>query len=80
MKGTSEETLIFEKEFTRQEPLPQAAIDRVTEILQSGRLHRYNTVKGEVAEASLLEQEYADYVGSTYCAGFSSCGSASMLH
>ncbi|MBD1221069.1 DegT/DnrJ/EryC1/StrS family aminotransferase [Virgibacillus halodenitrificans] len=76
MKGISEETLIFEKEFTRQEPLPQAAIDRVTEILQSGRLHRYNTVKGEVAEASLLEQEYADYVGSTYCAGFSSCGSA----
>lgn len=76
MKDLSEETLRFHKEFTRQEPLSQTTVKRVVEILESGRLHRYNTVRGEIAEASLLEKEYADYVGTKYCVGFSSCGSA----
>ena len=38
-----------------------AAIERAVEILEGGRLHRYNTLDGEVSEASLLEQEYANY-------------------
>ena len=70
------ETIKFTKEFTRQEPIPASAVQRAVELMQSGRLHRYNTAPGETSEAALLEEEYASYVGSRYCLGVSSCGSA----
>lgn len=76
MTTQSEKVIIFNKEFTRQEAIPKAAIERVLELLESGRLHRYNSVSGEVSDVALLEKEYADYVGSDYCLGLSSCGSA----
>jgi len=76
MKPQSAEPIKFTKEFTRQEPIPDAGIQRAIELMQSGRLHRYNTSAGGVAEVSLLEQEYAAYVGARYCLGMSSCGSA----
>ena len=69
----------FEKPFTQQEALPQDAIDRAVEILQSGRLHRYNTVAGEVAEASLLEADYAAYQGVPYCLATTSGGTAMQI-
>ncbi len=74
---TSEnEKLIFTKEFTRQEPIPEAGILRATELLENGRLHRYNTTVGEESEVALLEKEFADYMGTKYCTALSSCGSA----
>lgn len=76
MNPTETRPLVFTKEFTRQEPIPEAGIARALELMKSGRLHRYNTATGEVSEVALLEQEYADYVGARYCAAFSSCGSA----
>lgn len=72
----SEEVIKFNKEFTRQESIPEAGIQKAIEILKSGRLHRYNTPKGEVSEVALLEKEFADYVGAKYCVGMCSCGSA----
>ena len=33
----------FTRSFTQQEPISQEAIDAATEVLKSGRLHRYNT-------------------------------------
>ena len=69
----------FEKPFTQQEGLPQGAIDRAVEILQGGRLHRYNTLAGEVAEASLLEAEYAAYQGADYCLATTSGGTALQI-
>ena len=68
--------LTFNKEFTRQEPIPESGIQRAVALLQSGRLHRYNTPSGENSEVDLLEQEFAAYVGARYCLGLSSCGSA----
>ena len=68
--------LIFTKEFTKQESLPTEAIDRANELLQSGRLHRYNNAPGEESDVALLEREFADYVGSKYCVALSSCGSS----
>jgi dTDP-4-amino-4,6-dideoxygalactose transaminase len=76
MKPQSAETIKFTKEFTRQEPIPEAGIKRALELMKSGRLHRYNTAAGEISEVSLLEKEYADYVGSRFCLGLSSCGSS----
>ena len=69
----------FDKPFTQQEGLPQDAIDRAVEILQGGRLHRYNTLAGEVAEASLLEAEYAAYQGADYCLATTSGGTAMQI-
>ena len=73
---SAEEKIKFTKEFTRQEPIPEAGIQRALELMKSGRLHRYNTAKGEISEVSLLETEYAEYVGARYCLGLSSCGSS----
>ncbi|MBW2178228.1 MAG: aminotransferase class I/II-fold pyridoxal phosphate-dependent enzyme [Deltaproteobacteria bacterium] len=75
MSETTNKKLIFTKEFTRQEPIPEAGIQRAVALMQSGRLHRYNTADHEISEVSLLEKEYADYIGSDYCLGMSSCGS-----
>jgi hypothetical protein len=36
--------LQFTKAFTQQEAIPEQAKKRVMELLDSGRLHRYNTV------------------------------------
>ena len=76
MKPQSAETITFTKEFTRQEPIPDAGIKRALELMKSGRMHRYNTAAGEISEVSLLEKEYADCVGARYCLGLSSCGSS----
>jgi len=76
MNPQSAEKIKFTKEFTRQEPIPDAGIKRALELMKSGRLHRYNTAAGEISEVSLLEKEYADYVGTRYCLGLSSCGSS----
>ena len=56
--------LIFEKSFTQQEPIPEDGISKAVNVLNSGRLHRYNVVKGELSETSLLEEEYANWQGS----------------
>lgn len=67
---------VFEGSFTAQEPIPADAIARAVEVMQSGRLHRYNTVPGETAEAALLELEFRDYIGARYCLAVASGGYA----
>jgi dTDP-4-amino-4,6-dideoxygalactose transaminase len=70
------EKFMFPKEFTRQEPIPSQGIERAIEIMQSGRLHRYNTLPGKPSETDLLEQEFAEFLGRKYCLACSSCGSS----
>jgi dTDP-4-amino-4,6-dideoxygalactose transaminase len=72
-------TEIFSKAFTQQESIPEDAIERVVEILRTGRLHRYNTVPGEVAEATALEAEYAAFQGAKYCVATTSGGQAMQI-
>ncbi len=67
---------VFKGSFTQQEPIPEEGIAAALAVLQSGRLHRYNTAPGEIAEAALLEEEFAALVGSTYCLAVASGGSA----
>ena len=76
MKTNRNEPVMFTKEFTKQESIPEEGIQRAVELLQSGRLHRYNTAADELGEVALLEKEYAAYVNAKYCAALSSCGSA----
>lgn len=66
----------FTGSFTQQEPIPEEAIAAALRVLQSGRLHRYNTIPGEVAEAALLEEEFAAQTGASYCLAVASGGYA----
>ncbi len=66
----------FTGSFTQQEPIPDDAIARAVEVMGSGRLHRYNTAPGETAETALLEQEFAAWLGVTYCLAVTSGGYA----
>ena len=66
----------FTGSFTQQEPIPEEAIEAVAAVMRSGRLHRYNTAPGEVAEAALLEQDFAAMMGVKYCLAVASGGYA----
>lgn len=66
----------FEGSFTQQEPIPEAGIEAALRVMQHGRLHRYNNMSGEISEAALLEQEFAAYVGASYCLAVASGGYA----
>ena len=66
----------FTGSFTQQEPIPEAGIEAAMRVLQSGRLHRYNTGPDELGEAALLEQEFAAQVGAKYCLAVASGGYA----
>ncbi len=68
--------LKFTGDFTQQEPIPEAAIDAAVAVMRHGRLHRYNTVDGEIAETVLLEQEFAAFKGAKYCLAVASGGYA----
>ena len=67
---------VFTGAFTQQEPIPDAGIEAAIAVMRSGRLHRYNTVAGEVAEAALLEEEFAAFTGGRYCLAVASGGYA----
>ncbi len=69
----------FTKPFTQQEPIAEDAIKAATAVLQSGRLHRYNTAAGEIGETTLLEEEYAAYQGAKYCLATTSGGTAMQI-
>lgn len=66
----------FNGTFTQQEPIPEEAIAAAVEVMRGGRLHRYNTLPGETAEAALLEQEFAALTGARYCLAVASGGYA----
>ena len=71
--------LWFGKDLSTPEPIPEDAIERAVELMRSGRLHRYGEQGTGYPEPSLLEQEYAAYVGSKYCVAVSSCGAAMFI-
>lgn len=66
----------FTKPFTQQEPIPDDGIAAAIDVLRHGRLHRYNTLGDEVAEAALLEEEFAAFTGARYCLAVASGGYA----
>lgn len=66
----------FTGSFTQQEPIPEAGIAAALAVLRHGRLHRYNTAPGEVAETALLEEEFAALTGARYCLAVASGGYA----
>jgi dTDP-4-amino-4,6-dideoxygalactose transaminase len=71
--------LWFGKDLSTPEPISEEAIERAVALLRSGRLHRYGEQGTGYPEPSILEQEYAAYVGSKYCIAVSSCGAAMFI-
>jgi dTDP-4-amino-4,6-dideoxygalactose transaminase len=71
--------LWFGKDLSTPEPIPEAAIEQAVALMRSGRLHRYGEQGSGYPEPSLLEQDYAAYVGSKYCIALSSCGAAMFI-
>ncbi len=67
---------VFTGNFTQQEPIPEEGIEAALAVLRSGRLHRYNTAAGEVAQTALLEEEFAALTGAKYCLAVASGGYA----
>ena len=59
------------------EPIPEAARAEIDRLLQSGDLFRYTAAQD--APVSLLEQEFADVMGSKYALAVSSCSAALFL-
>lgn len=66
----------FTGSFTQQEPISEEGIAAALRVLSHGRLHRYNTAPGEVAETALLEEEFAAFTGARYCLAVASGGYA----
>ncbi len=63
-------------DFTAQEPLPPAAVTRVGELLQTGKLFRYGETSADEMDAALLEEEFAALIGRRFCVAFNSCGAS----
>ena len=59
------------------EPIPEAARAEIDRLLASGDLFRYTAPEG--APVALLEQEFADLLGSKYALAVSSCSAALFL-
>ncbi len=71
--------LWFGKDLSTPEPIPEQAIARALALMRSGRLHRYGEQGSGYPEPSLLERDYAAYVGSKYCVAVNSCGAAMFI-
>lgn len=67
---------VFRGSFTQQEPIPEDGIEAAVAVLRHGRLHRYNTAPGEVAETVALEEEFAALTGARYALAVASGGYA----
>ncbi|MEY3534104.1 MAG: hypothetical protein RI979_2128, partial [Pseudomonadota bacterium] len=59
------------------EPIPEAARTEIDRLLASGDLFRYTAPEG--APVALLEQEFADLMGSKYALAVASCSAALFL-
>jgi dTDP-4-amino-4,6-dideoxygalactose transaminase len=63
-------------DFTSPGPVPEAAQERVQELLKSGRLFRYQGGVGDVAE---LEKNFSEYIGVPYTMACNSGGCGLFL-
>jgi dTDP-4-amino-4,6-dideoxygalactose transaminase len=67
------------RDLTEPEPIPEAGIARAIELMRSGRLFRYGEMGADQLDVSLLETEFAAFVGRRYCVAVNSGGGALFL-
>ena len=59
--------------------IPEAGINQAVEVMKTGKLYRYNCSHAKESEVSLLEKEFAEYLGAKYAVAVNSCGSAMYI-
>ncbi|MCG8365379.1 MAG: aminotransferase class I/II-fold pyridoxal phosphate-dependent enzyme, partial [Pseudanabaenales cyanobacterium] len=59
--------------------IPEEGISKAVEVMKTGKLYRYHCALPEESEVSLLEKEFAEYVGAKYAVAVNSCGSAMYI-
>jgi dTDP-4-amino-4,6-dideoxygalactose transaminase len=67
------------RDLTQPEAVPEAGIARAVELMRSGRLFRYGETGADQLDVSLLEEEFAAFVGRRYCVAVNSGGAAMFL-
>jgi dTDP-4-amino-4,6-dideoxygalactose transaminase len=67
------------RDLTEPEPIPEAGVARAVELMRSGRLFRYGEMGADQLDVSLLEQEFAAFVGRKFCVAVNSGGGAIFL-
>ncbi|MEM7226695.1 MAG: aminotransferase class I/II-fold pyridoxal phosphate-dependent enzyme [Pseudomonadota bacterium] len=70
------ERAVFRKDLSAPDPIPEAGIEAAVRLMRDGRLFRYGEDRGSIAEAALLEEEFAAYMGLKYAVGLNSGGCA----
>jgi dTDP-4-amino-4,6-dideoxygalactose transaminase len=69
----------LDRDLTEPEPIPAAGIARANELMRSGRLFRYGEMGADQLDVSLLEQEFATFVGRKFCVAVNSGGAAIFM-
>jgi dTDP-4-amino-4,6-dideoxygalactose transaminase len=75
---TGQRTVIT-RDIKTPDPVPFEGQQGAIELMQTGRMYRYNVKSAEESVVSLCEKEVTDYTGHKYCVALNSCGSALML-
>ncbi len=70
---------VFEGDLSAPDPIPQEGIDAAVRLMRDGRLFRYGEDRTSLPEAALLEEEFAAYMGTRFCAGVNSGGCALFI-
>ena len=70
---------VLNRDLSKPEAIPQKAVQRANELMMEGTLCRYGEEDAASGEVSLLEREYADYMGLPYALGLNSCGCAMFV-
>lgn len=78
-RGKLSMTDVFRKSFTQQEPISEAAIARASDVMRTGRLHRYNVAPDEIGPVAEFERAFADWLGVPYALALASGGQALQI-
>lgn len=70
---------VLTKDIKKTCGVPKEGIERAVEIMESGKMYRYNAKSADESEVAALEMEFIQYTGHKYCVALNSCGSALFL-
>lgn len=78
-KITTLERTFISRDIKTPDPIPVEGQEAALELMQTGRLYRYNVKTAEESVVSQCEKVISEYTGHKYCVALNSCGSAIML-
>lgn len=70
---------VINRDIKTPDPVPFEGQQAALELMQTGKMYRYNVKSAEESAVSQCEMAVAEYTGHKYCIALNSCGSALML-